>query len=108
MARRKVPLSFSEALASLQSLDPWNTKTVQRELYCMALVLPSPQRVFLEIRAIPFHSRNQRSFPRSRLNLAALGEILIYLLAAHAACRETKLEGCADSIKTIAHRSNTC
>ena len=42
------------------------------------------------------------------LGLNWAGEILICLLAAYVACRETKLEGCADSIKTVTHRSNTC
>ena len=84
--RREVP--FSEELASLQSLDPWNTKGGKRELCCMALVL------VLAINVL---------FQDLDLNLAAPGEILVYLLAANVACRETKLEGCADSIKT-----NTC
>ena len=104
--RRKAP--FSEALASLQSLDAWNTKEVQRELYCMALVLASRSEYFLEIRAVPFILAINVLFQDLDLNLAAPGEILIYLLAAYVACRETKLEGCADSIKTTAHRSNTC
>ena len=46
VGRRKAPLSFFEALASLQSLDPWNAKGVQRELYCMALVLASRSEYF--------------------------------------------------------------
>ena len=104
--RRKVP--FSEALASLQSLDPWNTKGVQRELCCMALVLASRGEYFWKSEQFHFILAINVLFRDLDLNVAAPGEVLIYLLAAHVACRETKLEGCVDSIKTIAHRSNTC
>ena len=91
--RRKVP--FSEALASPQSLGPWNTKGVQRELYCMALVLASRGEYFWKSEQFHFILAINVLFRDLDLNLAAPGEILIYLLAAYVACRETKLEGCA-------------
>ena len=108
VGRRKVPLSLSAALASLQSLDPWNTKQVQRDLCCMALVLASRSEYFGKAEQFHFILAIKRSFPRSRLEFGSSGRDSDLLAAARVACRETKLEGCADSIKTIAHRSNTC
>ena len=62
----------------------------------------------MKIRAISYHSRNQRSFPRSRLEFGSSGRDSDLLARSIRGLSETKLEGCADSIKTIAHRSNTC
>ena len=75
----------------------------QRELYCMALVLASRSEYFWKSEQFLFILAINVLFRDLDLNLPAPGEILIYLLAAHVAGRETKLEGCADSIKT-----NTC
>ena len=74
----------------------------------MALVLASRSEYFWKCEQFHFILAINVLFRDLDLNLAALGKILVYLLAAHVACRETKLEGCADSIKTIAQRSNTC
>ena len=69
----------------------------------MALVLASRSEYFWKSEQFHFILAINVLFQDLDLHLAALGEILICLLAAYAACRETKLEGCADSIKT-----NTC
>ena len=74
----------------------------------MALVLASRSELFWKPDKFNFILAINVLFRDLDLNLAALGEMLIYLFAAHVACRETKLEGCADSIKTIAHQSSTC
>ena len=69
----------------------------------MALVLASRSEYFWKSEQFQFILAINVLFRDLDLNLAAPGEILIYLLAAYVACRETKLEGCANSIKT-----NTC
>ena len=99
--RRKV--LFSAALASLQSLDAWNTKGVNVSCIVITLVLASRSGYFWKSEQFHFILAINVLFRDLDLNLAAPGEILIYLLAAYVACRETKLEGCADSIK-----ANTC
>ena len=66
----------------------------------MALVLASRSEYFWKSEQFHFILAIKVLFRDLDLNLAAPGEILIYLLAAYVACRETKLEGCADSIKT--------
>ena len=85
-----------QALASLQSLDPHQRG--QREL---SLVLASRSEYFWKSEQFHFILAINVLFRDLDLKLAAPGEILIYLLAAYVACRETKLEGCADTIKTI-------
>ena len=79
-----------------------NTQEVQRELSFMALVLASRSKYFWKSEQFHFILAINVLFRDLDLNSAAPGEIPIYLLAAYVACRETKLEGCADSIKTIA------
>ena len=73
--RRKVP--FFEARASLQSLDPWNTKKGQRELYCMALVLASRSEYFWKSEQFHCILAINVLFRDLDLNVAAPGEILI-------------------------------
>ena len=85
------------------SLWTHGTPKGQREPYCMALVLASRSEYFRKPEQFHFILAIDVLFRDLDLNLAAPGEILIHLLAAYVACRETKLEGCADSIKT-----NTC
>ena len=58
----------------------------------MALVLASRSEYFWKSEQIHFILSINVLFRDLDMNLAAPGEILIYLLAAYVACRETKLE----------------
>ena len=61
----------------------------------MALVLASRSEFFWKSEQFHFILATNVLFRDLDLNLAAPGEILMYLLAAYVACRETKLEGCS-------------
>ena len=85
--RRKVP--SSEALASFPTVSgPMEHQSGQREPYCMALVLASRSEYFWKSEQFHFILAINVLFRDPDLNLAAPGEILIYLLAAYVACRE--------------------
>ena len=58
----------------------------------MALVLASRSEYFWNSEQFHFILAINVLFRDLGLNVAALGKILIYLLAAYVACRETKLE----------------
>ena len=100
-------IAYAEAVASAESLDPWNAKGVQRDLYCMALLLSSRKEYCWKADQFHFLLALRVLF-RDLMDASVAGELLTCMLAAYVACRENKLEQCAEIVKAIAKRTNQC
>ena len=100
-------IAFAEALASAQSLDPWNAKGVQRDLCCMALLLSERTEYCWKTDQFHFLLALRVLF-RDLPDVSAASDLLTCMLAAYVACRDNKLQQCAEIVKTIANRTNEC